>query len=515
MTYVNKQTMQRTVWGLLTLLAALSAGVATFAVRDVVAAVACAAGRSPVTLYAGVNPTVQNLPPRMNLPGAATADLNQVILQWLPTDPAERVTSAENITINYLTETQENVDLYNGETKVTTPNIAAAELLPSNFTTGQLTTTFCAPDGQDNGLLFAIYGTTTKNVGFQTVPFKVKNTSEGRVATTVTNEGAADQVGIEFNLTGADQILNNISIATNTPTEDIPRVVAENIYQETIPLQFGPELERMNLMNNPQDGIVHSNYFIVTGDNAEASVPGGVTAVYDGDTNIYNNGRILGLDNRINATERVGALSMRVKGYHDRTVTILEGRTKQNSSATTCTTTSRIRSNFTRDSTLEGTITLYKNGTEVKTVTDNLDKTVNCDNSTYTITAERHLEGINIPQTTQSYTLGTQPKITGLDMLADGTIDLFDADGNNVLDATRNIGCANPVAESDQPIIDPTGSYTWIIGSNPSWMGINGNTGLITLDPSCGDTKKTYSISIQASGTQGVSAWFTIDYKLL
>jgi len=200
-----------------------------------------------------------------------------------------------------------------------------------------------------------------------------------------------------FNVTGADQMLQNISLATDTPLEDIDRVVAENIFQETLIFQFESELETINMMHNPTEGIVFGNQFIVTGSGAQANVPHGVTAVFHRDSEVLSSGRVLKIDNKIDSGEHVGALRMRVKGYIDRTITILEGRTRQDFSVSDCSGSSRIRSSFDWSSTLEGIITLYKNGAVVTTVSDDLNELVDCDGSEYVVVAKRFLEGVEIP----------------------------------------------------------------------------------------------------------------------
>jgi len=244
----------------------------------------------------------------------------------------------------------------------------------------------------------------------------------------------------------------------------------------------------MNLMNNPTDGIVHANQFIVTGNNAEANVPEGVTAIYDGDTNRLANGRITGLDNRINTNERVGALSMSVKGYNDRTITILEGRTAQISKNTTCTGTTTITSRFAYGSTLEGTITLYKNGTEVKTVMDNLNRTEDCDGSTYAVVAERYLDGVNIPSTTKNYAPKQQITILGLD--TDGNENTIEnkRTGNSLENTVTN-ACK---AINAKLITDYPGTWTGTTG----WATIDNNGNITGTPKNCGTTNtQTYTVN--------------------
>ena len=154
------------------------------------AAISCEQDRSPVTIHMGLNPSVSDLPPRLGMSGADTANINKVITQWLPEDPDERVHSAEVTTTDYLNQSQSLVDITDGRTGAVIPGIAEAALLPTtNFTTGRIDMEACMPNGIKNGFLFAIYGTSNINVGFQAVPFKVKDSDNGLVATVVANEG--------------------------------------------------------------------------------------------------------------------------------------------------------------------------------------------------------------------------------------------------------------------------------------------------------------------------------------
>ena len=372
-------------------------------------ALSCGAGRSEVTIHAGVNPSVKNLPPRLGLSGASTASLKGVTLQWLPTDADARICDAESTTTNYLTEEQGGVGLYHGRTGGSTPDIAKAELLPtSDFTHGQLDIAACMPDEMRDGLLFPIYGTADKSVGFQVNAFTVRD----GIATSVTNEGTTNNIGLEFNTTGADQIVTNIEGETGV---DVPRCLAENLFQETIPLQARGQLASMALLNNPTDGIIYEDKFIVTGDNAAAYAPHGVEAVFDGNTNVLSSGRVTNLDNKIDSTEHVGAVTERVKTYADRTITLLEGRPDQTMNVGECDANDNatITSHYTHKSTLDGTITLLKNGTEIRSATDNLNTTVSCDGGTYQIVADRKLDGVTIPAwTSNPYTRQstTQPQ---------------------------------------------------------------------------------------------------------
>lgn len=474
------------------------------------ATITCDTGRSPVTIHIGVNPTVSNLPPRMGLPGAATASINNINIQWVAIDPEERVCASEATTTNYIERTQRTINISDTRTGFSAEDIADIELLPtSNFTTGQIDISACMPDAMNNGLIFPLYGDATSNVGFQTVPFKVVNTDEGRVATAVTNEGTSDQVGLEFNVSGADQILQNISIATDTPLEELNRCIAENIYQETLILQFEAELQRMALFNNPTDGIIHSDKFIVTGSSAAAYVPHGVTAVFDGNTNVLSGGRVTSIDNKIDTSEHLGALRMRVKGYSDRTVTILEGRTSQAISVTDCATTSRIRSSFDRNSTLEGIITLYKNDQVVTSVSDDLNEIVNCDASQYQVIAQRVLDGVDIPVWTSNvYTLfeATQVAIMGMDTDSNGVVDVPNINGT--LASVIELQCGESFTH--ELIVDPAGTYSWSDNA-ASWADTT--TGQITGTPSC-DSTGDFSFSYTVTGDNNSDS-VVVNYRVL
>lgn len=115
----------------------------------------CQPGENLVTGNFGVNPVISDLPPLLDYPGAATAELVHVQLAWLAGE--EEYRDQELTTTDYRNQTQTDVDIYNGETGSITPGLREAQLLDSsNFERGQLDIMFCMPDHRDAGLIFAI-----------------------------------------------------------------------------------------------------------------------------------------------------------------------------------------------------------------------------------------------------------------------------------------------------------------------------------------------------------------------
>jgi len=355
------------------------------------AAISCDSGRTATTIHIGVDPTAMDLPPRLGLPGAATANLKSIQLVWLPDDPMERTYFNEATTIDYGTQSQTGIDLVDGRNGSTQQDIAETELSAiSNFPTGRISTTVCRPDGTQDGLVFGVYEHAGSTVGFKTSAFTVR----AGEATTVANEETSKQLGLEFNTTGADKILENILTATAV---DVARTVAEKIYQLAIPLQFNPELERMAMFNNPDGVIVYADKLIVIDDVTSTYIPAGVTGVTHNGTSVLSGGRVQDIDGKIDPVSHTAVFVQSVNGYDNRTITVLEGRTEQDISVSDCATTSRIQSNFKWGSTLDGTVSLYKNGQLITSVSDQLDETVACDGGMYQVIAGRVLEDANIP----------------------------------------------------------------------------------------------------------------------
>ena len=373
----------------------------------------CGEDREETIFHIGVNPRVNKLPARIGLPGAETASLNQLKIQWVPPNLPEMAYINEHTNINYLTRTQGPVNAIDGRKRSTNPairdlaqdtlNIAATVLLDSDFENGLINTKACTPRGQDSGLISAIYGTASTIVGFQFIPFTVKQADGQRIAVATPNEGSTDQTGLNFSPTGKDDILEIIGEATHTPLTEFAPVTAENIYQQAIPFQYNAENQRNAKFGNPENAIVHSNMVIITGADASAYVPEGVRVLHDGTPITLTPQRQL-----TNIEDHIGdicTLQLDVPGYGNyRQITLLEGDAQQDVTIGACTTRALIQSNFTIGSTLEGKITLYKNGHPIHTATNHLSKSVECDGSEYTITAERFLDGVEIPTWTNHYT---------------------------------------------------------------------------------------------------------------
>lgn len=457
------------------------------AATPVHAAVTCVPGERPVTINIGANPVVEDLPPIAGLPGAPTGELTTLSTAWIAAD--DPVHDQETTQTDFTTGTQANVGIYDGQTGGSGgSDVREAEMVSFNDN-GTVTFQACIPDGINNGLVFGIYEHNDAPVGAQLSVFDIKDD----VATTVLNRGTTDKVGFEFDQGGGiDLMLNNIAEATNTPVETISRSVAENLFQESLIFQYRSELEQMALFHNPTDGIVHSDKFIVTGDNASAYVPKGVTNVYDGDSNVLSLGRVTNIDGRIDTSERVGALRMRVDGYADRTITILEGRTEQDVTVDG----DRIRSSFNKDSTLEGVVTLYKNGTPVKSVTDNLDETV--DDGDYRIVADRILDGVDIPDwESQTYTIGTPElvEIVGLNYDADATIE-NPRSGDSLTDIVE-LACDEAIPNYTFET-SPEGSYSWSDNA-PAWASVDGN-GSLNGTPTGNDCGTTHDYTYTVTG---------------
>ena len=133
-----------------------------------------------MTGYFGVNPVVLDLPPMLGYPGAEEAKLVEVQLAWLASEEEQR--DQELVSLDYLNQTQSNVDVYNAENGILTTNIRDAELLvSSNFDLGQIDARFCMPDNRAAGLVFAVYEDNGMTAGLEVSPFFIENTRRPRV----------------------------------------------------------------------------------------------------------------------------------------------------------------------------------------------------------------------------------------------------------------------------------------------------------------------------------------------
>ncbi len=207
----------------------------------------------------GVNPTATNLPPIIGLPGASSGTLAEVQISWLAAANRER--DGEVIDVDFEAQTTSNVNVYDGSiASVSLTDLRLAEIDPSsNFSRGQLNVNWCMPVGRTDGLIFAVYESDGSAVGLQVSPFAV---FDGATTTVVLNQAITNQVGLEFNEGGAEATQEDIEAVTGVYPA---RYLAEHIFQRDIPAMLRDEIRNAALFQNPTDGVVVGNMFIVTG----------------------------------------------------------------------------------------------------------------------------------------------------------------------------------------------------------------------------------------------------------
>lgn len=297
----------------------------------------------------GVNPTATDLPPIIGLPGAPSGTLAQVQIQWLAQESRER--QNELITIDYKAGTTSNVDVFDGSVgAITQADLRDAEIDPiTNFPHGQLDVNWCMPVGRSDGLIFAIYEFGGNPVGLQGSPFAV---FDGASTTAVLNQAITNQMGLEFNESGAEETQEDIEAVTGVYP---PRYLAEHIFQRDIPATLTDELKNEALFHNPTDGVVVGNMFIVTGSNAGAYTPSSVDrALRDGTEHLSPSKFVADLDNLM------GEWSMVIEWGYYRPVFVVEGRADLQAEATPCTNNfSTITADFMYPSTLQSVIELW------------------------------------------------------------------------------------------------------------------------------------------------------------
>jgi hypothetical protein len=242
----------------------------------------CQPGENLVTGYFGVNPVVNDLPPLLDYPGAATAELILVQLAWLAGENEQR--DQEMTSTDYRNRTQTDVDLYDGEYGSTTPGLREAELLEtSNFELGQLDIAFCMPDHRVAGLLFAIYEDMDAIVGLQVSPFFIEphpdtpGVSPPLFRTTaVLNQSITEQVAREFNDATAETVRRDIETVTGVYP---PRYLVESIFQREISATFKESMQDAVLFHNPNELTTVSANMLLTADHLVVSAPHSVTRV--------------------------------------------------------------------------------------------------------------------------------------------------------------------------------------------------------------------------------------------
>lgn len=495
------------------------------------AAIDCDNDRESTVFHMVITLDVKNLPPRLEYPGAETAEATQIILQWPSAQFPERAYMNEVFTIDLDTETVSLIDGIDGRAQAENPDIrdlaedaiglAKTGLLDSNFGLGLISVEGCMHPDRNAGLVFVLYGHDSQDVGFQVAPFTVREDEAGRIAIIAPNEGTTDQVGLEFNTAGADIIMAIMEEASGTDTYDMARVNAENIYQETIPFIFNAENERNAKFGDPEYAIIHSNQVVILGEYALVRVAEGVRVFRKGEErHLFASRAVSGLRGYLDFYGKA-TLELEVAGYHDRRlINLLEGDTSLETEAGDCGATVRITSSFEQPSSLKGRISLYDDGELLKWVEDDLDKVVDCDGSEFTVVGERVLSGVDIPATEHLGYVFIDPdrelRIIGLDTNGDGKADRLDKDQDGLLDGEPIvIGCDDTNPRKDYIVMDPPldeRTYTFTANNAPNgWEIIEPN--LVQYNADCQDANTTVAPEVRAfDGT--AEKGLTIQYSV-
>jgi hypothetical protein len=260
----------------------------------------CQPGENLVTGYFGVNPVVNDLPPLLDYPGAASAELVLVQLAWLAGENEHR--DQEMTSIDYPNRAQTDVDLYDGEFGSTTPGLREAELLEtSNFDLGQLDIAFCMPDHRVAGLLFAIYEDMDAIVGLQVSPFFVEPHPDTSGVppplfrtTAVLNQSITEQVAREFNDATAEIVRRDIETVTGVYP---PRYLVESIFQREISATFKEALQDAALFHNPNELTTVAANMLLTADHLVVTAPHSVTRVEMNGVNVLDENNQIDLQN--------------------------------------------------------------------------------------------------------------------------------------------------------------------------------------------------------------------------
>lgn len=260
----------------------------------------CQPGENLVTGNFGVNPVISDLPPLLDYPGAATAELVHVQLAWLAGE--EEYRDQELTTTDYRNQTQTDVDIYNGETGSITPGLREAQLLDSsNFERGQLDIMFCMPDHRDAGLVFAIYEDGDSTVGMEVSPFFIEAHPEIPGVppplfrtTAVLNQSITEQVAREFNDATAEIVRRDIEKVTGVYP---PRYLVESIFQREISATLKETLQDAALFHNANEVTTVAANMLITAGHLMVSAPHSVTRVEMNGVNILDENNQIDLQN--------------------------------------------------------------------------------------------------------------------------------------------------------------------------------------------------------------------------
>lgn len=268
--------------------------------EQVLADVECQDGENLVTGYFGVNPVVLDLPPMLGYPGAEEAELVEVQLAWLASEEEQR--DQELVSLDYLNQTQSNVDVYNAENGILTTNIRDAELLvSSNFDLGQIDARFCMPDNRAAGLVFAVYEDNGMTAGLEVSPFFIEKHPETPGippqpyrTTAVLNQSITEQVSRQFNDAAAETIRRDIEKVTGVYP---PRYLVESIFQREISATFKESLKDSALFHNPNELTSVAANMLITADHLVLTAPHSVTSVEMNGVNILDENNQIELRN--------------------------------------------------------------------------------------------------------------------------------------------------------------------------------------------------------------------------
>ena len=202
------------------------------------------------------------------------------------------------------------------------------------------------------GLVFSIYENNGQTVGFQASPVLFQETTGGWKGTTVLNEYSTDNVGLDFNTSGADQVVFDIEGATGAAVE---RWLAENLYIRNMQSALKQGQKGIAPLNKPTNAVVVGNAVIVTGPNARAYITDSVTGARTSTGSNINtsSGQVTNIQNK------KGVNSLEVDGV-SRPVSVIEGRADLDAIATECDGNSQLTFEFDHYSPLEREVEIYR-----------------------------------------------------------------------------------------------------------------------------------------------------------
>jgi len=326
--------------------------------------------------YLGVDVTLPDIP---------DYKLLRVQVVWVPIDPDSRYRDQYVIDIDWINRTHTNVDVWDGELQAIRVRDIHPVILQTNtdFETGQVHIETCRGvlDSAGPGLVFAYYG----NDG--SIEPRYTRVAPLLASTAVTNSTVSTAIAGSFDRWRAPRMLEDIERATGA----LPgHYLAQSfLFQNLAPII--PLLDKNPpLFFDAKNATVFQNRLYVTGDEASASVPLSLAAVFSGDMDIMDaDRRVRNLEQYIGTVRFQSRFRDKWIGYN----LIIEARPDLTVTTQACVDGyTTITADFAYPSEVPGYIWLYSGGIKnLLALEPSVNERVSCAND-YRLASSRSIE---------------------------------------------------------------------------------------------------------------------------